>query len=773
MAYGIELPEVYSLGADDFDNICSELFKFVKMLPECILHKQDIFLKSNYQCDNLENRTFLQKATYKHFYNRDYVRHYAFLFITLSNLKSFSKDYLSVNLIKSKKQFAVDHQKMENFNIDVNRAVNVLNDSGVISLKPLQDFELREILFNYINGFNQGKMTDIVFKPEFKIGDNFYNVYAVNNVHNLPESVNSSVRDNRMSADDFIFYKSFLQPIGLELDCNHIVNQYIFIDDHKELKKEISKKYNQFNMFSKFSPHNEHGAENLKDFLNDLEQDENIRLCRAHVNLIAWADSKKELSSIDNQVVTRFKEVDITPYFPKYIDHVYYFLSGCPGNAGSMPREETFISHLQGATCFLLVVSNYKSDDKGLIFNERMFNLPVLKDDFYGPYESKLITARNAIIVASTGRGKSVLLNHILRHSIENNFLLSLIDLGGSYEKLFHLYPEESAYIQYQEGVPLGINPFLIKSTNELTADKVRTLADAILILWKKEKKEEDSERISLYKIIKEFYSRGPSKLSFSSFYDYVKNEKSLLSRLEIDKEFFNKEEFLHNTGEYAHGMFSFLLEDKEQIRSTGHKRFVGFELENIKDNMDVLPLVFMMIRDYTENIIWGNKTADKRIWFEEAAKLIKYPIMLRIMDYYFQTIRKHNGSVGIVLQTIEQIPNNEIGNAILENTDIYYILKQDNIESISKRIRLTSHDTNQVLSIQNNFSTEPFYTEFLLKMGSYSNVYRLEIPLEARLAFLSESKDKKPIMDEFKRTGSMEKAIQNLTKIKHLCINT
>ncbi|NJO88220.1 MAG: hypothetical protein HC831_04040 [Chloroflexia bacterium] len=217
-------------------------------------------------------------------------------------------------------------------------------------------------------------------------------------------------------------------------------------------------------------------------------------------------------------------------------------------------------------------------------------------------------------------------------------------------------------------------------------------------------------------------------------------------------------------TSEYATGIFKFLLEDTKQSFYLSDKRFVGFELENIKDNLDVLPLMFMSILDVTENVIWKNRMSDKRIWFDEAAKFMKYPIMLRTFDYYFQTIRKHNGQIGIVLQNINQVPDNEIGNAIIGNTHTFYILKQDKaIDPLRERLNLSVHDCNQIRSISNNLSGDIKYTEFLLKMGEKSNIYRLELPMEALMAYRSEAKDKEPVLKEFVRTGSMEQAIKNL----------
>lgn len=762
-AFSLQLPEVYSLSESDYDNINSELYRFYKMLSNCVVHKQDFFIKDSFDGVNLEKSTYLQKATYNRFLHRTYFQHFSVLYITYSNLPSLKRSYLNSSILKTGQVFRQDRAKLETFTKEIDRAIPVFNTSGYFKLVPLAESDIKELVFKYLNGFSNGKLTDIVFKPEFKVGDNYFALYAINSTGNLPETIPTCLKDNNMSSDDFVFYKAFLQPLGLDLECNHIVNQVVYIDDHKELKKQLQKSEVDFRKFAKFSPENMSGSTRIKKFLDHINEDENVRLCRAHINVLVWDKDKTALSSIDNQVVSKFKECDITPYHATYTDHIYYYLCTLPGCAGLLPRQETFDTDLLAASTFFIPVTNYSTDTQGLVVNDRKFNVPIIKDDFYKPYDQKQIGARNAFILASTGIGKSVLLNHILRQAVEQDFIVTLVEMGRSFEVLSHLYPNESTYIQYREGEPLGMNPFLIRDIQELTADKIRSLANFIFILWKRDKKEEDFERVSLYKIIQEYYKTA-SRLSFPDFYRFVKDTSDLLKVLEISPKFFNRDEFLHVTSEYATGIFKFLLDDTKQSFYLSDKRFVGFELENIKDNLDVLPLMFMSILDVTENVIWKNRMSDKRIWFDEAAKFMKYPIMLRTFDYYFQTIRKHNGQIGIVLQNINQVPDNEIGNAIIGNTHTFYILKQDKaIDPLRERLNLSVHDCNQIRSISNNLSGDIKYTEFLLKMGEKSNIYRLELPMEALMAYRSEAKDKEPVLKEFTRTGSMEQAIKNL----------
>lgn len=759
----LSLPEVYSLSESDFDAINSEYFRFVKSLRGTVVHKQDFYIRESFDGFSLPGNTFLEKATQRYFNGREYYRHFSFVYITLPNIPSLQRGFINSAILNKGKTFREDRGRITAFGTEVDRAVSLLNSSGYFKVQPLDDPQIRELVFNYLNGFSGGKLTDIEFKPRFRIGNRYYNIYAVNSLDNQGEFVYNCVLDREKSVDDCKFFKGFFDPLGLDLECNHILNQLIFVDDHQTGKRELTKKYNQFKTWSKLSAENETGAENLKEYLDEVSRNENIILARAHVNLMAWADTPEQLNDVDNRVVGRFKELEITPYFSTHTDYIYYFLGCIPGNAGTLPKEETFPTDLLKAVNYFTTTTNYKSDLSGLVFNDRKFNIPVLVDDWDEPYRTKLIDSRNTMVIAPTGGGKSFLLNHILRQSVENDYSLTLVDLGGTGELFPYFYPEKTAYIKYQEGKPLGINPFLVRDPLELTANKIQTLAEFNFILWKKDREPEDFERVSMYKLLQHYYQSKNSGFCFKSFYAHIKGTKNILSDLEIDPKFFDRDEFLHVCSEYAKGMFDFLLEDKDQSYHLADKQVVIYDLESAKDNHDVLPIMFLMIRDTNENIIWKNRVGKKRFWLEEAAKQLEYPSMLLAIKYAYQTIRKYDGSIGMVLQDINQIPDNDIGNSLITNTHIFYFLRHREFAPLRKRLNLSDHDIYQLMSVRNDLSGDRPYSEFLMKMGSRSNVYRLEVPKEAYYSYLSEKSDKKMIFDEYQRAGSMEQAIINL----------
>jgi type IV secretory pathway VirB4 component len=269
-----------------------------------------------------------------------------------------------------------------------------------------------------------------------------------------------------------------------------------------------------------------------------------------------------------------------------------------------------------------------------------------------------------------------------------------------------------------------------------------------------------------MYKIIQAYYDSKPGDLSFPSFHSFIKKSKDLFTKLDIEQRFFDKEEFLFVTSEYATGTFKTLLEDKKQDFFIHEKQAICFELENIKDNMDVLPLTFMMIRDVIDTVVFKNQLDYKRIFMEELAKLIEYPAMRPVIKFYLQTCRKHDAGLTYVLQTLDQIPEDDFGNQLLTNTQVFHILEQERgIESLKRRLNLSNHSMNQILSIQNDLRGNIKYTEDFFLLGNKGNVLRIELSAEEREAYKSEKRDKVNIYRDYEKNGNMEQAIINNLK--------
>jgi type IV secretory pathway VirB4 component len=563
-----------------------------------------------------------------------------------------------------------------------------------------------------------------------------------------------------------VFHQGFIDGLGLNLKENHIVNQIIYLDDRQKWRKLLDAKVEELNKSSNFGSQNKVVLKKIQHILDQINDDDSSRIIRGHLNVIYWDRDRSNLSSINAKIKTEFKLLDIVPYYPKGEERKNYFLNSYFCFSSNFSNEDLYVTDLKHALCLFINNSNYKSDSTGVIFNDREYNIPVLKDVW--DENKKRIKARNFAIFAPTGEGKSFLANNILRQYFESGVRLVIIDLGGSYTKFAKLYPNDYTILRYENGKSLGINPFYISSPDDLTADRLEDLSEFLFELFASDFKVTKAQSVSIKKILLDYYTNFNGNYSLQSFYRYIERHRvDLLDDLKIHPDYFNINNFLHIMSEYVeNGIYSFLFEvGEDQTYKIEDKRLIVFELDEVKDNKEILSVMLKLIKSAIQRTIWKNRAEKGIILFDEFAKQLKFENVLESVEFYYQAIRKQNGAIGIILQSINQLPNNSTSASILENTQVIYSLRNEKgYEELQRRLNLSSHGLNQLKSIKNNFIGERKYTEIFIKIGKQSNVFRLEVPKEVYAAYLTDGTENNIIMKLYDKHGDMEKAIQEFT---------
>ena len=628
---------------------------------------------------------------------------------------------------------------------------------------PLKAEGIRQLTSGYFNGFNEGFDTDIILdKTNVNIGENYFDALAINSELCFGESVQSSKTNERFTSDDFVFHQGFIDGLGLTLNENHIVNQILYLDDKQKWRKLLDKKVEELNKSSNFGSQNKVVLGKIQQILDQINADDNARIIRGHLNIVFWDKNPENLSRIGSKIKTEFKELDIIPYYPRGEERKNYILNSYCCFSSNFSNQDLYVTDLKHALCLFINSTNYKSDATGIIFNDREHNIPVLKDVW--DERKKRIKARNFAIFAPTGEGKSFLANNILRQYFESGVRLVIIDLGGSYTKFAKLYPEKYTVLRYESGKNLGINPFYISNQNDLTPERLEDLSVFLFELFASDLKVTKAQSVSVKKILRHYYNNVPENHSLDGFYNFIEgNQKDILSTLKIHPDYFNVTSFLHVMSEYVgDGLYSFLFEvSEDQTYKIEDKRLIVFELDEVKDNKEILSVMLKLIKSAIQRTIWKNRAEKGIILFDEFAKQLKFENVLESVEFYYQAIRKQNGAIGIILQSINQLPNNSTSASILENTQVIYSLNNEKgYAELVKRLNLSSHDLNQLKSIKNNLSGPRKYTEMFIKIGKESNIFRLEVPKEVFAAYLTDGQENEEIMRLYEKHQDMEKAI-------------
>ena len=765
LCYSGNLPEIYSLSEKDFEDIHGAWFQAIKSLPTgCVVHKQDIYLKKSFSSDNLPNKTFLEKATHEHFKGREYMEHKCYLFFILTKNKALNNaKYINPFKKVSKTIVPEMDDDIQSFIGAVSDSVSFINNSRKMEFTALEAQEIQSLTNGYFNGFNEGFDTDIILeKKDVNIGENYFDVLSINSELCFGENVQSSKTNEHFTSDDFVFHQGFIDGLGLTLNENHIVNQIIYLDDKQKWRKILDKKIEELNKSSNFGSQNKVVLKKIQYIQDQINADDNARIIRGHISIIYWDKEVKILEKISSRIKTEFKELDIIPYYPRGEERKNYILNSYCCFSSNYSNDDLYVTDLKHALCLLINNTNYKSDATGVIFNDREHNIPVLKDVWDD--KKKRIKARNFAIFAPTGEGKSFLANNILRQYFESGVRLVIIDLGGSYTKFAKLYPEQYTVLRYESGKNLGINPFYISTNSDLNPERLEDLSGFIFELFVSDLKVTKAQTVSVKKILRHYYKQVRINHSLSSFYDFIEaNQISLLKDLKIHSDYFNINNFLHIMSEYVgDGIYSFLFEvSEDQTYKIEDKRLIVFELDEVKDNKEILSVMLKLIKSAIQRTIWKNRAEKGIILFDEFAKQLKFENVLESVEFYYQAIRKQNGAIGIILQSINQLPNNSTSASILENTQVIYSLHNEKgYDELQKRLNLSSHDLNQLKSIKNNLTGPRKYTEMFIKIGKESNIFRLEVPKKVFAAYLTDGAENEEIMKLYDKHKNMEKAI-------------
>lgn len=765
--YKVLLPEVHSLSETDFEGLHGNWFQAFKSLPiGTVIHKQDCYLKSSFTSGYLRKDTFLSKATHDYFKGREYIEHQSYLFFTCPRRMGFNNPKY-VNPFKSmpKELPGKLDDRVKQFLDAVSDAVNYLNNGQKIRLEPMVDSEILDLAQNQLNGHNPDCDTDIVLDgPKVAIGNHHFDVLAINSESCFGDSVQTSKVNERFTSDDFTFHQGFIDGLGLSLKENHIINQIIYLDDRHQWRRQLEKKVEELKKSSNFGTQNKVVLKKIEHILDQINKDDHARIVRGHLNIIHWNRDGEQLERTNAQIRAELKELDMVPYYPCGKERKNYILNSFPCFAPNFSSEDLYVTDLKHALCLWINTTNYSTDSTGIVFNDREFNIPVLKDVW--DEGKKRIKARNFAIFAPTGEGKSFLANNILRQYFEAGVRLVIIDLGGSYTKFASLYPEQSTVLRYENGKSLGINPFYISNSEDVTPERLEDLSLFLFELMGAGTKPQKESSVALKKILLAYYTESQiTPHTLEGFYQFVsRQQKRLLSQLQIHPEYFNIKGFLHILSEYVgDGLYSFLFGTSEdRSYRLEDKRLIVFELDEVKDNKEILSVMLKLIKTAIQRTVWRNRAERGIILFDEFAKQLKFDNVLESVEFYYQAIRKQEGAIGIILQSINQLPRNSTSASILENTQIIYSLRNEKgYAALKERLQLSSHDLDQLKSIRNNLSGQRKYTEIFIKIGKESNIFRLEVPPEVYAAYLTDGPDNRAIMANYTETGCMEKAIK------------
>ena len=739
----IENPvQKYSADIDSYYEFTQLLTSLAQTLGEgYAIHKQDVFVRKQFKDETAENHEFLSKSYFKYFKGRPYTDSETYLIITQENKKS--------------RLFSFDNKKWRDFLVKVRKVKDQLKDNGVDSV--------------YLNGEKVRIYVDRFFSMNFKdktvsmtnfkvddetisMGDKRCKIYSIVDVDsiNLPTIIrpytNIEVNNTSMPVDLLSMIDSI--PTAEVV----IYNQMLFMPNQKRELSLLEKKKNRH--ASMPNPNNQIVVEDIKK-VQDVIARENKQLVYCHFNLMVSIPIDEDMQKCTNHLENAFGRMGIHISKRAY-NQLELFVNSFPGNCyGMNPDYDRFLTLSDAAACLMYKEHIQHSEDTPLkIFYTDRQGVPVAIDISGKEGKNKITDNSNFFCLGPSGSGKSFHMNSVVRQMWEQGTDIVMVDTGNSYEGLCEYV--NGKYISYTEEHPITMNPFAIKR-EELNIEKIGFLKNLIMLIWKgtngKITKTEDH---LIEDVITEYYDEhfrtGRIKeLSFNSFYEFsVKRIPEIVRDNKLDGIDLATYNYLLKDF-YKGGNHDTTLNENLDT-SLFDETFIVFEIDSIKDDPLLFPLVTLIIMDVFIQKMRIKKNR-KVLVIEEAWKAIASPMMAEYIKYLYKTARKFWASVGVVTQEIQDIVGSPIvKEAIINNSDVVMLLDQskfrERFDEIKAILGLTDVDCKKIFTINRleNKDGRSFFREVFIRRGTVSAVYGVEEPHECYMTYTTERAEKEAL---------------------------
>lgn len=806
----IENPvQKYSANTDSYYEFTHLFSAIAQTLGEgYAIHKQDIFIRKQFEDGSGDQHEFLSAAYFRYFNGRHYTDSVCYLTITQESKKS--------------RLFSFDNKKWRDFLVKIRKVHDLLHDAGMQAVFLNETEASRYVDRFFAMDFKNKTVSMTNFKASdenLSMGDKRCKVYSLVDVDcvSLPSLIrpysNIEVNNSEMPVD-------LLSAIDSIPNAETVVyNQIIFLPNQKRELALLDKKKNRHASIP--NPGNQMAVEDIKR-VQEVIARESKQLVYTHYNLIVSVPADTDLQKCTNHLENTFSRLGIHISKRAY-NQLELFVSSFPGNCYSMSEDyDRFLTLSDAAMCLMYKERIQHSEETPLkIYYTDRQGVPVAIDITGKEGKYKLTDNSNFFCLGPSGSGKSFHMNSVVRQLYEQGTDVVMVDTGNSYEGLCEYL--NGKYISYTEEKPITMNPFRINRA-ELNVEKTGFLKNLVLLIWKGSQgtvtktedrlieqviteyydtyfngfegfsitqredlqkslqidernhndRRDESERerdARIDRMINEMERRRKElkvkELSFNSFYEFSVQRipdicsENRISGIDLSTYRYMMKDF------YRGGNHEKTL-NENMDSSLFDETFIVFEIDSIKDDPLLFPLVTLIIMDVFLQKMRIKKNR-KVLVIEEAWKAIASPLMAEYIKFMYKTARKFWASVGVVTQEIQDIIGSPIvKEAIINNSDVVMLLDQskfrERFDEIKAILGLTDVDCKKIFTVNRleNKEGRSFFREVFIRRGSTSGVYGVEEPHECYMTYTTERAEKEALKLYKKELGcSHQEAIE------------
>lgn len=795
LTYGFQVsyPAIYQKDDGQVENMADVLEGIFSVLERnYIVHKQDWFFnEQKSSIEPVKNESAMQRYNRIHFDGRKVRKQLSYIYFTKVPENYIQYDsgktnrFLFKNSSKAYSKFIsngyIDERELKEFR-EVRSTVKSLLDNENFNARPLSEDDYlgkgeNAGLFQIFKDYDLGRSNkDKIFKDnKILIGDRQLRFYSLQNNEQLGDVLMTSSTCPEKEVQNRPIYKSTISPLGLELDCDHVLNQYYYIPDQQTALEEFQKKINRlYNYTHRLSPTKVVEGDNDKKpksldatgneiFMNETSSfiseiiEENKKFVYTHIN-VGMLD---KTFSRPNGFKFNMKEntADL---------HDLYF-SSCPGNGIGMPVD-LYMPLTSGRAVSLAYFEDYSRGNAP--FGQRVIDVSsgnhFYWDFFSTPYEENIITNLNAWGVGKSGSGKSFSWNSILNHQYELGHHIFNIDGSSSFERATKYH--NGVFFKVSMYEKIGFNPFLLSagSDNEIKSKRV-FLSYFLCNLIDSGNNDYNNELMFgvFSATVGAYYQAVNHDYCFNTFYEFFKEYAPEYAK---DNNI-NKSVKLHEVAfllrdYYKGGVYDYLLNNRdERLSELLHQRYITFQIKELKDDPKLFTNTTFLLTNLYKDKLYNPELLQyiKFLHYDESWTAMDKPVLAKFILDTIKTVRSQNGSTIFTSQDIEDFFKSDIiKNTVINNSEIGLISDLSTYKGKPKYVRdilgLTDSQANRIFGLNRNMPAGILAKEIaLIYAKEHLHTFGIETSREEAAIYESNPNNKKKLFDIDSRYGSMK----------------
>jgi len=360
---------------------------------------------------------------------------------------------------------------------------------------------------------------------------------------------------------------------------------------------------------------------------------------------------------------------------------------------------------------------------------------------------SKSANNFNGFVAATSGGGKSFIINSLCFSHYTAGAIIRIVDIGGSYKKLCHILNE--SYLDFGPGNNICINPF----SNIVDVEEDLPAISAIVMQMCYSSSDAPVIDELEYTLVKDgvrwAYASKGKHASVDDVYEYLREYPGNLTgdRKVTATIVEHAHHLAYNMFEFtSHGSYGnyFVGESNFDIADS---KFLLLELEALKNSRDLFKVITLLVLDaVTRDLYLSDRSQRRMVIFDEAWQFLSGAsgnrMMADMIEAGFRRARKYQGSFMIITQSIlDRQLFGSIGDIVWANADYKILLEsKDYDKALAEKLIDYDEFTVEILKSMQRNGTK--YSEIYMDTPYGSGVVRLAVDPFSYYLFTSHAEE-------------------------------